>query len=149
MRTQYDLVIAGGGGWKHEHSRYRDAEGVQWLGKVTDDQLVGLYNQATVFAYPSLAEGFGLPIVEAMACGTPVLTSGVSSLIEVGGEAAVTVNPLETGEIRSALETLLNEESVRKERTVKGLQRAADFSWKETAHQVLNLYDRLLMPPRA
>ncbi|MBZ0111320.1 MAG: glycosyltransferase family 4 protein [Thermoanaerobaculia bacterium] len=144
LRSRYSLRIAGGGGWKQENLPVaQPIEGVHWLGPVSDEQLVELYRGAALFAYPSLAEGFGLPIVEAMACGTPVITSNVSSLIEVAGDAAVTVDPLDVEALTREIADLLEDTPRQAMLRERGLQRAADFSWQRTAEQVLALYRRL------
>ncbi len=96
-----------------------------------------VYNGATVLAFPSLSEGFGLPALEALACGLPVLTSNTSSLPEVVGDAALTVNPLDSAAIATGLATLLRDESLRQTLRERGLARAAQFSWGQTARQTL------------
>jgi alpha-1,3-rhamnosyl/mannosyltransferase len=138
------LRIAGGGGWKQKNlPAARAIEGVHWLGSVSDEELVELYRGATLFVYPSLAEGFGLPIVEAMASGVPVITSNVSSLIEVAGDAAATVDPLDVQALTREIADLLEDPTRRELLKDRGLRRAADFSWRRTAEQVLALYRRL------
>jgi glycosyltransferase involved in cell wall biosynthesis len=103
------------------------------LDHLPDDDLVVLYNGADVLAYPSLYEGFGLPVIEAMACGTPVLTSDTSSMPEIAGEAALLVDPWSVDAIASGLETLLSDAGLRDELSARGLARAADFSWERSA----------------
>ncbi len=132
------LVVAGGKGW-------RDADIVQVLqrpelrhrivsvGYVTPEQLQVLYHLALVMAYPSLYEGYGLPVAEAMACGAPVLTSRGSSLDEVGGDAVVAVDPLDVAAIAAGLTRLLGDASLRDELRAKGLARAARSNWLQTA----------------
>lgn len=110
------------------------------LSKVTDAQLRALYNRARVFLFPSLCEGFGLPVLEAMACGTPVITSNVSSLPEVSGDAALQVNPLSTDAIADALIKLNEDESLRTKLIQRGLQRAQTFTWESCARQTLEVY---------
>ncbi|WP_460955585.1 glycosyltransferase family 4 protein [Spirosoma litoris] len=99
-----------------------------------------VYNAATIFLCPSLRESFGLPILEAMACGTPVLTSSTSSMPEVAGDAALLVNPTSTEEMMAGIDRLITQPSLRAELRTKGLQRAALFSWKATANQLLTVY---------
>ena len=142
LRQAHPLVIAGGGGWKNAAllARCRAHGGVHLLGPVGDDDLAPLYSAAAVFAYPSLAEGFGLPVVEAMACGAPVLTSDRSALPEVAGEAARLVDPYDAASIRQALDELLRDPRERRRRSRLGLARAAEFSWHRTARQSLDLY---------
>ncbi|HEY9644433.1 MAG TPA: glycosyltransferase family 1 protein [Coleofasciculaceae cyanobacterium] len=105
---------------------------VKFLDYVAYDQLPILMNQAIALVFPSLWEGFGFPVLEAMACGTPVITSNLSSLPEVAGEAALLVNPYETAEIAAALQTLSTDEAARSQLRQAGLDRASQFSWQKT-----------------
>ena len=113
------------------------AAAVILTGFVAQADLPALYRQATMLVYPSLYEGFGLPPLEAMACGTPVVTSNTTSLPEVVGEAALTVDPTNTGEITAAMARLLDDASLRQHLHRAGLARAAEFSWTRTAHSLL------------
>ena len=115
---------------------------VVFIENVSDD-LIGLYNAAQVFIYPSLYEGFGLPALEAMACGTPVITSKVSSLPEVTGNAVLLVDPYNIDEIAQALCRLLNDEQLRLALRDRGLEQAQKFSWKKAARQTLNVYSEV------
>ncbi len=146
LRRAHPLVLAGGGGWKNEEllARCDGIDTAHRLDPEADEDLALLYSAAAVFAYPSLAEGFGLPVVEAMACGAPVVTSNVSSLPEVAGEAAWLVDPEDTGDIRGALEELLLNPDHRQRLRDLGRERAASFSWAETARRTLDLYRRLV-----
>jgi glycosyltransferase involved in cell wall biosynthesis len=143
------LVLAGPSGWKmegfyeHVHS-FGLGEYVRWLGYVPEPDLPGLYSLARLFAYPSLYEGFGLPPLEAMACGLPVLSSSASALSEVCGDAALLINPLDVGEIANGLEHLWTNESARRELIQRGLVRAASFSWERTARETMTVYERAL-----
>jgi glycosyltransferase involved in cell wall biosynthesis len=92
-------------------------------------------------AYPSLYEGFGLPVLEAMACGTPVVTADVASLPEVAGEAALLVDPLDTSGLANALHRALTDETVRRRLRQAGLERAKVFSWERCARETLAVYD--------
>jgi glycosyltransferase involved in cell wall biosynthesis len=113
---------------------------VRRLDAVPDDDLPALYSGAACLAYPSLAEGFGLPILEAMACGTPVLTSGCSSMQEVAGEAALLVDPARTETIAEGLVRLLTEDRLREELIARGLARAGAFTWARTARATEAVY---------
>lgn len=113
---------------------------VRFLGFVPVDALRVFFEAASVFAFPSLYEGFGLPPLEAMASGTPVVTSNVSSLPEVVGNAAVLVNPENVFDIARGLREVLVDESLRAELIRKGQQQARRFSWSQTARQVLEIY---------
>lgn len=113
-------------------------------GYVTDEELVALYNKATLFAYPSLYEGFGLPLIEAMACGTPVISSNASCLPEVGGDAAHYIDPYSERGMMDALELVANNSIVRKQLIQKGFERASDFSWKRTAEKTLRVFEEVV-----
>src|SRR3989344_3380320 len=106
LNLGFDLVIVGKFGWGE---RVKPVTGVRLLGFVPDEDLAGLYSGAQVFVYPSLEEGFGLPVLEAMACGCPVVTSGVSSLPEIGGQAAVYVEPASVKNIGEGIKTALGQ----------------------------------------
>lgn len=142
LPTEYSLVIAGGGGWLSEPI-YAEAGQpavrgrVRFVGFVPDADLPALYSEAAAFAYPSLYEGFGLPLLEAMACGTPTLTSNVSCLPEVAGGAAVLVDPLEVDSILAGLHQAL---AGRERLATLGFERAAQFRWENAARDLLALY---------
>lgn len=143
------LVIAGGHGWLEEpiHTAVDELgqrDRVHFIGFVDDDDLPALYSAARCFAYPSLYEGFGLTILEAMACGTPVLTSNGSSMTEVAGDATLLVDPLSTPQISRALYRLLTDEPLRGQLVERGFHQAAYFTWERSAGQLLALYRRLL-----
>ena len=136
-RARSPLVLAGGRGWKSEE--LTEQPDLRWLGRISDAELLDLYGIAGVFAYPSLEEGFGLPILEAMACGLPVLTSSVSSLPEVAGEAAVLVDPTDVEAIADGLRRILDDDSTRRDLAARGLARCAEFSWDRVAADTLVL----------
>jgi len=110
------------------------------LGYVEDDHLPILYNGAEVFVYPSLYEGFGLPVIEAMACGTPVITSRSSALEEIYSDTAILVNPYRIQEIEDALRTLLNDSRTRESCRERGLALVKKFSWERAAQDTLKVY---------
>ena len=112
-------------------------------GYVPPDQMPFIYNAATLFLYPSLRESFGLPILEAMGCGVPVITSNTSSMPEVAGDAAILVDPFEYKQIAEGISTMLENEALLNEYKVKGLQRAAQFTWEASAKQLLSIYDKM------
>jgi len=143
------LICAGGAGWKNETVynlvKEKGLENkVKFLGYVEETDLPVIYNKARFFMYPSIYEGFGLPVLEAMASKTPVLTSNVSSLPEVAGGAAVTVNPYSEKEIYEASITILENENLRKELQVKGTARSNLFTWENTAFLTLGAYKEVL-----
>ena len=109
--------------------------------------IAGLYSLADVFVWPSLYEGFGLPVIEAMACGVPVVTSNSSSLPEVAGNAALTVDPLSTEEIAEAVLRVIEDAPLRGELIAKGFVRASELTWRRTASSTLLVYERLCGTP--
>ncbi|MGB1249182.1 MAG: glycosyltransferase family 4 protein [Candidatus Promineifilaceae bacterium] len=115
---------------------------VDLLGSVPNEQLPQLYSDAQLLLFPSLYEGFGLPVIEAMACGTPVITSNVSSLPEVAGEAAVQVDPTNVAEIAQAVQQVLESADYRQMLIARGLKRSIQFTWLETAKRTVALYGR-------
>lgn len=143
------LIMVGQLGWKyravwHEIESLGLADAVQWLGYVPGADLPALYSLATVFAFPSLYEGFGLPVIEAMACGTPVLTSQGTALAEVAGEAALLVDPLDEAAIAQNLLCLLTDAALRAELRARGLDRAAEFSWERAGSETVKVYERVM-----
>ncbi len=118
-------------------------EEVLSLGEVSDEDLVLLYNAAQIFLFPSLYEGFGLPPLEAMACGTPVISSNTSSLPEVLGDAALLIDPNDTNKWVEKIKAVLTSEDLRKKLKRKGLERARHFSWKRAAQDTLKVYESL------
>lgn len=116
-------------------------DGVVFLGQVPEEDCPLLYNGARLFVYPSLYEGFGLPPLEAMACGTPVICSNTSSLPEVVGDAAITVDPTSVDALAEAIQRVLGNEGLQAELREKGLARARQFSWRKTAEQTLAAFE--------
>jgi glycosyltransferase involved in cell wall biosynthesis len=114
---------------------------VRFLGFVPFETLRCFYESAAAFVFPSRYEGFGLPPLEAMACGSPVITSNVSSLPEVVGDAAVLVNPENVFDIARGIRDVLLNEHLREEMVRRGREQAARFSWERTARQVLEIYN--------
>jgi len=141
----YPLILAGGQGWRNadiyrgvkELSLEKD---VRFLGYVPDEELPALMSGAALFVYPSLYEGFGMPPLEAMACGTPVVTSNSSSLPEVVGDAALLIDPHDVEELAEGMHQALTDRELRDEMRQRGLARAKLFSWEETARQTLKVY---------
>jgi Glycosyltransferase len=148
LRRTWPLVVAGGKGWNSDATHALMARGqeegwLRYLSFVDQQWLPALYAGARLMAYPSLYEGFGLPIVEAMASGTPVLTSSVSCMPEVAGGAARLVNPLDLDEMAYALQDCLANEIWRTEARARGLARAAALSWDRCAEQTVDVYKRV------
>ncbi len=139
------LVLAGAKGWYYEQVFRRVQEvglpdRVHFPGYVPSAELPAWYRAATAFIYPSLYEGFGLPPLEAMACGTPVITSNTSSLPEVVGDAALLVDPYDIDAIADALARLLADADLRQQLRAAGLARARRFSWEQTARETIAAY---------
>jgi glycosyltransferase involved in cell wall biosynthesis len=142
------LAIAGDQGWLYEETRKAVADlnlerKVRFLGRVSDLELVTLYSMADVFAFPSFFEGFGIPPLEAMACGAPVITSNTSSLPEVAEGAALLVDPHNIDALAQAITELLENEQLRDDLRQKGYQRAQQYTWAMSAHKMLAIYEKL------
>jgi glycosyltransferase involved in cell wall biosynthesis len=146
LRHDFDLVVVGSSGWGSEKTMTRLASrppGVRYLGYVPEDELPGLTAGATAFLYPSLYEGFGFPVAQAMAAGVPVITSNTSCLPEVAGEGALLVDPHSPAEIQAALEKLLTSQSLREQLRTAGIARARQYRWDACACQSLEFFRRL------
>jgi glycosyltransferase involved in cell wall biosynthesis len=143
------LMLVGGKGWLYDEMFARVealdlADEIHIVGYVPAEDLCLWYNAADLFVYPSVYEGFGLPPLEAMACGTPVITSTTSSLPEVMGRAGLLVDPTDTEALTSAMEQVLTSVEVRERMQAAGLARAQGFSWRETARRTVASYRRAL-----
>lgn len=143
-RNGVRLVIAGATGWMVDNllSRSVTEHAIEFKGFVSDDELAHLMRGAMAFVYPSLYEGFGLPVLEAMAQGIPVLTSNVGATREVAEDAALLIDPVSTSSIRDGLVQLLNDEALRRKLSRLGMERSASFSWERTAKDTLAVIER-------
>ncbi len=142
MDKEIKIVIVGEENWKAPDLKglLSDpvlAKRILFTGKITDHELEAVYAMATIFCFPSFAEGFGLPPLEAMASGIPVIVSKTSAIPEVCGDAAVYIDPDQPEEIASAISMLLTDKTFYDEKKQAGLKRAANFTWEKTAHQVM------------
>jgi glycosyltransferase involved in cell wall biosynthesis len=145
VRDAHELVLVGAIGWDTDETLAAVAQHrslVRQLGHVPDEDLAALYRGAALFAYPSLYEGFGLPVLEAMAAGAPVLTSNLSSLPEVAGDAALYVDPRDVGSIAGGLERGLTDRDAAAALAARGRERAAAFSWDRHAREMLDVIER-------
>jgi glycosyltransferase involved in cell wall biosynthesis len=142
------LAIVGGKGWLYDSIfavvEQLGLEGqVMFPGFADDDDLPALYSAAELLAYPSLYEGFGLPVLEAMACGAPVVTSNTSSLVEVGGDATLLVEPTDVEAIAGAIRRILTDAGLRHRLVARGFEQARRFTWEQAALQLSHVYERI------
>ncbi len=143
------LVVVGKKGWLYEEilqapEKYGVVDYVKFLDKISDDELPILYKNAVAYVLPSLYEGFGLPVLEAMKYDCPVITSNVSSLPEAGGEAALYVNPESVDDIAKKMSEVLENKKLRSDLIAKGKKQAAKFSWEKTAMQTLEALEEVV-----
>ena len=149
LRKRYPLVIAGAKGWdtkevKKNLAFFQSDEKPIFTGYIPQGLLPDLYRGASLFVYPSLYEGFGLPALEAMASGVPVIASSSTSLPEVVGDAGILVNPYDVDHLKEAMMELLEDEKKRGEMVKKGIARASLFSWEKCAQETLSVYEEVL-----
>jgi glycosyltransferase involved in cell wall biosynthesis len=148
MDPNIALVLVGGAGWYYNQLSQQiikspNRDRIYLIGYVDRVDMPALYNLADVFVYPSIYEGFGLPLVEALACGRPVITSNISALPEIVGDAGVLVSPHDCGQLAQAIRKLLEDKNLAAEIGQKALARAKEFSWRKTAEQTLEIYERV------
>jgi glycosyltransferase involved in cell wall biosynthesis len=148
LKEDVDLVVVGKKGWLYEEildapKRYKVEDKVKFLDSVTDEDLPAFYKNALCFILPSLYEGFGLPVLEAMKYGCPVITSNISSLPEAGGEAALYVNPQNVEDIKERLESIINDQELRLRLIEKGYEQVKKFSWEKTAKETLDVLTKI------
>ncbi len=145
--TDIPLVLAGWHGWGDkkwlEKIKETDLKNrIYVIGHVPDDDLKAIYNGAAALVYPSLYEGFGLPIVEAMACGCPVICSNKASMPEVAGDAAILIDPSKSDELAHAIETVVHDTEIRNNLVKRGFKQAAGFTWDNTARKTLEVFKK-------
>ncbi len=142
LRTKYQLVLAGKKGWLDEEIEAlctKMGDRVLRTGRVDSEDKAALYSGASLFAFPSAYEGFGMPILEAMACGAPVVTSNISSMPEVAGEAAILVNPSDVHDIVQAFTKVLTDTKLARQLSELGLKQAKQSSWEKSGQQLANV----------
>ena len=147
LRQEFDLLIAGPQGWSAETTMARIRAEATYLGYVPEADLPGLVAGATIFVYPSLYEGFGFPVAQAMAARVPVLTSNNSCLPEIAGDGALLIDPRSPSELAQGLTRLFESESRRMELAARGRARAEAFRWETCARQSLNFFHRISGAP--
>lgn len=148
VKRKNRLIIGGGRGWLNSEidklvKSLNIQQYIKFIGYVKEEDLPALYSAAKLFVYPSLYEGFGLPVLEAMACGTPVITSNSSSLPEIAGDAAILVEPADTKQLTDYMLLLINDEKLRHQMSLKGMEQAKKFSWEKTARETLDIYEKI------
>ena len=145
--TDIPLVLVGWNGWgdKKWFEKIKETDlknRIYFTGHIPDDDLKAIYNGAQALVYPSLYEGFGLPIVEAMACGCPVICSNAASMPEVAGDAAVLIDPARSDELAQAIETVVHDAEIRTKLVARGFKQAAGFTWNHTAVKTLEVFKK-------
>lgn len=145
----HQLVIAGALRWQADKSIQTEAlkkvkDDIVFTGRVNDNELISLYQNCDLFVYPSLYEGFGLPVLEAMSQGAPVVTSNVSSLPEVAGDAAILINPEDTNDLAQGIWNILSNQELADQLREKGKKQANQFSWEYTAKKVLEVLESVV-----
>lgn len=151
-KNEYKLVIVGNffgtfnlSNEAQEYiNRAKNNPNIEFKQGVSNEELVKIYNQSKIFLFPSFYEGFGLPVLEAISCGTPVICSNVSSLPEVGGDAVIYCNPYDVDDIKNKIELVLNDENLQTEMIQKGLNRSKLFSWEKSAQGHIKIFKELL-----
>lgn len=142
----HQLIIAGEQGWKFDRQEalkgVKHGEDIRFIGFVPDEDMCALYSAAALFAFPTLYEGFGIPVLEAQSCGVPVLTSNCSSLPEVGGDAAVYADPYDVNDIRDGMIKLLNDAGYAAALVQKGYENVKRFSWQKSAERLNEIIER-------
>jgi glycosyltransferase involved in cell wall biosynthesis len=146
-KEEVRLVLAGGKGWLFEDAfavvdELKLDDRVHFVGRVSSEDLLYLYNAAELLAHPAFYEGFGLPPLEAMACGLPVVVSNVASLPEVVGDAGQLIDPHDVDELTVAMWRVLNDSALREQMREKGLKQAGRFSWERAARETVEIYRR-------
>ena len=141
----YKLIVIGGK-WRDTDlpGKYASDNNIRFLTNIPEEDLIAIYNMAEVFVFPSFYEGFGIPVLEGMACGVPVVTSNVSSMPEVGGDAAIYFDPYNEDDMAEKIGRVLQDELLRKTMIAKGLDKVKEYSWEKCAAETLQVYREVL-----
>lgn len=141
----YKLIVIGGK-WRDVDlpGKYASDKNIRFLTNIPEEDLIAIYNMAEVFVFPSFYEGFGIPVLEGMACGVPVVTSNVSSMPEVGGDAAIYFDPYNEEDMAEKISMVLHDETLRKTMIAKGLEKVKEYSWEKCAAETLKVYRNVL-----
>jgi len=148
-KTKIPLILTGWQGWGDKKwmqliSERELQHRIFFTGHVDEETLACLYSGASAFVFPSLYEGFGLPILEAMACGCPVICSNAASMPEVAGEAALLINPTDEGALAYALDCVLTDSQLQQSMIQQGIKRTQQFSWRETAVKTMDIFHQVV-----
>jgi glycosyltransferase involved in cell wall biosynthesis len=149
LAHQYRLVVVGAKGWKTEGvfqtvEKLGLTDSITFTGFIPDDELCALYRSATLFCYPTFDEGFGLPVLEAMACGCPVVASKIPAIEEVGGDAPFYIDPQSKQSMASALQTVVGDDDLRESMARQGKERVRRFSWDRAALEVSKVIETVI-----
>ncbi|KKU53318.1 MAG: hypothetical protein A3G60_03335 [Candidatus Ryanbacteria bacterium RIFCSPLOWO2_12_FULL_47_9c] len=142
----FKLVLLGTQGWKNKRvlSKIRENSNILWLGVVPESDLPGIYKAATIFVFPSLCEGFGLPVIESMACGTPVITSNTSAMKEVASDAALLIDPLNKVDIAEKMVRLASDIILQQDLRYRGFTISSNYTWGKTIRETVDYYKQIL-----
>ena len=147
IKEEYKLVLIGFKGWNNKEIKKvldKNKENIFYLGFVSDEELAKVYNLASCFIFPSFYEGFGLPPIEAMACGTPVVASNTTSIPEICIDAALYCDPNNIEDIKNKILNIIEDDNLSSSLIIKGLERAKDFSWEKSAKQHIEIFNELV-----
>jgi glycosyltransferase involved in cell wall biosynthesis len=147
IKKEYKLLLAGFKGWENKEIMNiidTNKNNIKYLGFVSDDELSTIYNNASLFVFPSFYEGFGLPILEAMACGTPVVSSNTSSMPEVGGDVAIYCDPNDVNDIKDKIKLVLDDTNLQKRMIMEGLERVKEFTWEKSAKEHEKIFQQVM-----
>ena len=144
FQDDYELIVIGGKWRNVDLAKKYQCSKIRFFTGVPEEDLIAIYNMASVFVFPSFYEGFGIPVLEGMACGVPVVTSNVSSMPEVGGDAAIYFDPYDEKDMAEKIGMVLSDEQLREKMIAKGLQKVKEYSWEKCAKETLRVYEEVI-----